>query len=68
MSLDAQVTAVSEMVWDLQQAVERTLENLDNGEIEEAQVELRVVQQSLDITNMPALRQCTVSRRRVPGT
>lgn len=68
MTLESQVTAVSEMVWDLQQAIESTQVNLENGEIEEAQAELKVIRQSLDITNMPALRECTVSRRRVPGT
>ena len=68
MTLTAQVTAVSEMVWDLQQAVESIEENLDNGDVVAAKAELAVIKQSLDITNMPALRECTVSRRRAPGT
>ncbi len=68
MTLDAQVTAVSEMVWDLQQAIERTQANLEEGEIEEAKAELADIRQSLDITNMPALRGTTVSRRRIPGS
>ena len=68
MTLTAQVTAVSEMVWDLQQAIERTEANLEEGEINEARAELAIIRQSLDITNMPALRECTVSRRRARGT
>ena len=68
MALESQVTAVIEMVWDLQQAIERTQEYLEADDVELAKTELNIIQQSLDITNMPALREATVSRRRLPGT
>jgi hypothetical protein len=68
MALDATTTSTAQMVRDLVKALETLEKQLDSGDMDGVRFTLKTINLSLDVTNLAALKDQAISRRRFPGT